>query len=171
LVGLWDLAGWVKEDARLNRQSSLTVESERLDFFTMTAGRFAGWIHRFFPEASFYWRYLHHVAVPSPSSWTSSNCFQGDPAADFHEAQTGDQTPRSPFHDLRIQQMNNAYNTVVEDRPFLNRFSWGELLTGHSYTFDDPIYPSRDVGGVLFADMMLYYMSQLPPKVWDSDGE
>ena len=97
---------------------------------------------------------------------------QGDPAADFHEAQTGDQTPRSPFRDVRIDQMNNAYNTLIAQRHFLNRFSWGELLKGHKETFDDPIYPNRDVGGVLWADMMLYYISLLPPKGWDwTDSE
>ena len=64
--------------------------------------------------------------------------------------------------------MNKAYNTLIEERHFLNRFSWGELLTGHTETFDDPIYPNRDVGGVLWADRMLYYMSLLPLRDWES---
>lgn len=77
---------------------------------------------------------------------------------------TVDKTYRAPFHELRIHQMNNAYTQLINEKPRLGRFTWGELMTGHVDEFQDSLYPGRDVGGVLFADMILYYMSRLPQK-------
>jgi len=74
---------------------------------------------------------------------------------------TVDKTYRAPFHELRIHQMNNAYTQLINRKPRLNRFTWGELITGHVDEFQDSLHPGKEVGGVLFADMILYYMSRL----------
>lgn len=57
--------------------------------------------------------------------------------------------------------MNHAYNRLLERRPHLHKFTWGELLTGHLDEAMDYIHPGKDVGGVIWSDMMLYYMSRL----------
>jgi hypothetical protein len=57
--------------------------------------------------------------------------------------------------------MNHAYRRLLERRPHVHRLSWGELLTGHLDEAMDYIHPGKDVGGVIWSDMMLYYMSRL----------
>jgi hypothetical protein len=71
-----------------------------------------------------------------------------------------DRTARAPFHDLRIFQMKNANKQLLIRRPQLYQLSWGELLSGHTESYSDSIHPSRDAG-VLWADMMLYYISRM----------
>ena len=75
--------------------------------------------------------------------------------------ESADRTPRAPFQDLRIFQMNNANKQLLIRRPHLYKLTWGELLTGHTDTYADSIHPSKDVAGVLWADIMLYYLSRL----------
>jgi hypothetical protein len=57
--------------------------------------------------------------------------------------------------------MNNLYTRLIQRRPELRRLTWGELLTGHLDEAQDYIHPGKEVGGVIWADMMLYYMSRL----------
>ena len=72
-----------------------------------------------------------------------------------------DRSFRAPFHELRIHQMNHAYARLIQKRPQLHKFSWGELMTGHVEEFQDSMYPGKQVGGVLWADMILYYIKRI----------
>jgi hypothetical protein len=72
-----------------------------------------------------------------------------------------DSTARAPFHQVRIFQMNQAYQRLQMKKPQLHRFTWGELLTGHMEEGIDSIHPAKEVGGVIWSDMILYYMSRL----------
>jgi len=47
-------------------------------------------------------------------------------------------------------------------RPQLHKFSWGELLTGERHiVLRDDRHPNEEVSAVLWADMILYYLSRL----------
>ena len=149
MEGLWDLAGWVKDDAYAFAPVRTSVEPERLDHWLDRAEQFVDIVSGIFPDTFMLWRTLHYCVVDwgwwflkeSPD-WV-------------------DRTPRAPFHELRIYQMNQAYDRLLDRRPELHKLIWGELLTGHLDEAMDNIHPSRDVGGVLWSDMMLYYMSRL----------
>ena len=73
-----------------------------------------------------------------------------------------DGSQRAPFHNTRIFQLNNAYTRLLEQKPQLHRFSWGELLTGHQQeALFDHSHPNKDFGSALWSDMILYYMNQI----------
>jgi hypothetical protein len=73
-----------------------------------------------------------------------------------------DRTPRAPFHELRVWELNQAYDRLLERKPHLYKFSFGKLLTGHlGDAMKDDIHINKNVGAVLWADMMLYYVSRL----------
>jgi hypothetical protein len=73
-----------------------------------------------------------------------------------------DRTLRAPFHELRVWELNQAYDRLLERKPRLHKFSFGQLLTGHlGDAMNDDIHLNRNVGTVLWADMMLYYVSRL----------
>lgn len=73
-----------------------------------------------------------------------------------------DDSDRAQFHESRIYQLNNAYTRLLQKRPQVYKFSWGELLIGH---LDDAMYdsthPNKKFGAVLWVDMMLYYLKQI----------
>jgi hypothetical protein len=73
-----------------------------------------------------------------------------------------DESERAPFHTARIFQLNNAYTRLLELKPQLHRFSWGELFIGHEEkALYDQAHPNKDFGSSLWGDMILYYMSQI----------
>ena|SRR5271163_3558093 len=73
-----------------------------------------------------------------------------------------DRSPRAPFHDKRVFELNNAYEVLLQMRPQLRKFSWGELLTGERHTvLRDDRHPNEEVSAVLWADMILYYLNRL----------
>lgn len=59
--------------------------------------------------------------------------------------------------------MNNAYTQLIERKPQLYRFKWGELITGHLEGFLDGVHPGDNARG-LWADIVLYYLSRLKGK-------
>jgi len=71
-----------------------------------------------------------------------------------------DRTPRAPFHELRIFQMNQAYRELLDRKTNLYMFSWGELFTGHLESLDDNSHQGK-YAAALWGDMLLYYMSLL----------
>ena len=58
-------------------------------------------------------------------------------------------------------QMKNANKQLLMRKPHLYEFIWGELLTGHTDSYVDSIHPAKDDAGVLWVDMILYYMNRL----------
>jgi hypothetical protein len=80
----------------------------------------------------------------------------------FLDAPEGlDQTPRAPFHEMRVYQMNQAYERLLDYKPQLRKFSWGQLLTGHlEYGMADNLHPNN-FGAILWSDMVFYYLSTL----------
>jgi hypothetical protein len=79
---------------------------------------------------------------------------------DAWEPTLHDPTPRAIYHERRIYQMNRAFNHLLERKPQLYEFSWGELMTGHLEDFDDPTHPGA-AANVLYCNMILYYISKL----------
>jgi hypothetical protein len=57
--------------------------------------------------------------------------------------------------------MNSVYRRLLERNPLVHKFAWGELLTGHMEEGLDNIHPAKEVGGVIWSDMLLYYLSRL----------
>lgn len=62
-TGLWDLAGWVKEDAYNNVPVSVSIEPERLERWIERAKKFVDTIEEDFPDALLLWRTLHYCVV------------------------------------------------------------------------------------------------------------
>jgi len=56
--------------------------------------------------------------------------------------------------------MNRAYERLFELRPQLNKFIWGQLLTGPDILRDDN-HPNYEISAVLWIDMILYYLQRL----------
>lgn len=63
IVGLWDLAGWAKEDAYNHAPVRVSVEPKRLTRWLHNAEEFVAIIERLFPDAVVLWRTLHYCAV------------------------------------------------------------------------------------------------------------
>lgn len=73
-----------------------------------------------------------------------------------------DTSKRVPFHESRIYQLNNLYSRLLQTKRYLYKFSFGELLTGHlGDALLDSTHLNRDYGSVLWADMILFYLSQI----------
>ena len=66
--------------------------------------------------------------------------------------------------------MNHVYSQLMKQRPQLHRFAWGELMTGYVEEFQDSVHPRKEVGGVLWADMILYYMKRLYDEKLEEEG-
>ena len=62
-IGLWDLAGWVKEDAYDKVPVSVSIEPERLERWIERAEEFVDMIEEGFPDALLLWRTLHYCVV------------------------------------------------------------------------------------------------------------
>ena len=77
-----------------------------------------------------------------------------------------DVSPRTAFHDVRVRELNNVHASLMKKKPYIYHFSWGQLLSGHTDGFPpgDIIHPGLDAK-VLWADMMLYYLSRLKGTV------
>ena len=65
-LGLWDLAGWVKEDAYSHTPVSVSIEPERLEHWIDRAKEFVDYIEEFFPQSFMLWRTLHYCMVLHP---------------------------------------------------------------------------------------------------------
>jgi len=146
--GLWDLGGWATLDAFKAAPIQNGIEGDRWMRWMERAEKFVDIMESSFPNTCTFWRMLHPCKVDW-GIWFLVNA-----------PDEVDKTPRAPFHDLRIFQMNNAYKQLLIRRPQLYQLSWGELLTGHKESYLDSIHPWKDAA-VLWGDMMLYYISRL----------
>src|ERR1700676_2099935 len=61
--GLWDLAGWVREDALAAAPVINSVQAERLEHWLHRAEKFVDLVTEMFPEAFTVWRSLHYCIV------------------------------------------------------------------------------------------------------------
>ena len=62
-IGLWDLAGWVKEDAYNGLPVSVSIEPERLERWIVRAKNFVDRVEVCYPNALLLWRTLHFCVV------------------------------------------------------------------------------------------------------------
>ncbi len=62
-LGLWDLAGWVKEDAYDEVPIHVSIEPERLEQWIERAEKFVDMIQKEYPNALLLWRMLHYCMV------------------------------------------------------------------------------------------------------------
>jgi hypothetical protein len=69
-AGLWDLAGWVKDDAYDFVPVRTSVEPERLEHWIDRAEQFVDIVSGIFPGTFMVWRTLHYCVV-YPSAFNS----------------------------------------------------------------------------------------------------
>src|SRR5579859_7963043 len=64
MIGLWDLAGWVKEDAYAKASTHPNISPERLEHWIERAEQFLAMVDEIFPNTFMMWRWLHYCLVP-----------------------------------------------------------------------------------------------------------
>jgi hypothetical protein len=62
-LGLWDLAGWIRDDAYAAAPVLVSVQPERLDHWIDRAEQFVDMVTEMFPQAFTVWRSLHYCVV------------------------------------------------------------------------------------------------------------
>ena len=77
-----------------------------------------------------------------------------------------DTRSRSPFNLVRIKELNNLYAGLMKKKPHIYHFTWAQLLSGRTdgFPYGDSVHPGLDAR-VLWADMVLYYLSRLKGTV------
>ena len=63
MIGLWDLAGWVKEDAYAKAGTHPNISPERLEHWIQRAERLLDMVDEIFPNTFLMWRWLHYCLV------------------------------------------------------------------------------------------------------------
>jgi hypothetical protein len=73
IIGLWDLAGWAKQDAYNSAPVRVSIDPGRLNWWIRRAESFVEVIETLFPDAPIFWRTLHYCAVSLPKNFAGVN--------------------------------------------------------------------------------------------------
>ena len=162
--GWWDLASTTRVEIRDEIPSKEGIDPPILEYWLQRATKYVDTIEQLIPNTFMMYRFLHFGVVCPPSHAANGKTSWGTwVLLDVNSNNWKlDQTPRAPFHEVRVSELNNLHQVLLERRPQVYKFSWGQLLSGHKdvYPPGDFLHPGPSAARI-WSNMFLYYLSLL----------